>query len=112
MMGRTSITLTAVLLAAMSPRRAWRRMTPEERLLKTGEAELAVYGAIVSPDARSAYQAHAARTAVAEGSGEALGRSGTSVLRAPAAGGQNRARAVKMLRSVRRGQAARTTGTS
>jgi hypothetical protein len=29
----------AARLAAMPPRRAWRRMTPEERLLSTAEAE-------------------------------------------------------------------------
>lgn len=60
----------AARLAAMPPRRAWRRMTIEERLLKTAEAELAVYGAIISPDASSAYEARAAQRATAEAAPE------------------------------------------
>ena len=47
----------AAKLAAMRPERAWKRMTPEERLLKTAESELAVYGAIVSDEARAEYKA-------------------------------------------------------
>ncbi len=53
----------AAKLAAMSPRRAWKRMTPEERLLKTAEVELEAYGEIMSPDAKAAYDAHAAKRA-------------------------------------------------
>jgi hypothetical protein len=47
----------AARLAAMSPQRAWKRMTPAERLLRTAEAELEVYGEIISPDAKAAYNA-------------------------------------------------------
>jgi len=45
----------AAKLAAMSPRRAWKLMTPEERLIKIAEAELEVYGTIVSADAKAAH---------------------------------------------------------
>jgi hypothetical protein len=70
-------------LAAMPPRRAWRRMTSAERLLKTAEAELAVYGAVVSPDASAAYEARAAQRTTAEAPGEALAPRGASVPRPP-----------------------------
>ncbi len=73
----------AARLAAMPPRRAWRRMTAEERLLKTAEAELAVYGTIISPDASSAYEARTAQRATAEAPDEALAPRGTA-LRRPA----------------------------
>ena len=53
----------AARLAAMSPRRAWRRMTPQERLLRTAEAELQVYGEIISADAKAVYEGHAAKPA-------------------------------------------------
>jgi hypothetical protein len=45
----------AAKLAAMSPRRAWKHMTPEERLLRTAEAELEVYGQVISPEAKAVY---------------------------------------------------------
>ncbi len=45
----------AAKLAAMKPERAWKRMTPVERLLRTAENELEVYGEIRSADAKSAY---------------------------------------------------------
>jgi hypothetical protein len=54
------------MLAAMSPQRAWKRMTPEERLLRTAEAELAVYSEILSPDAKSAHDIRAAKRAAAD----------------------------------------------
>jgi hypothetical protein len=47
-------------LAAMSPRQAWKRMTPQERLLRTAEAEMEVYGQIFSLEAKAAYDARAA----------------------------------------------------
>jgi len=51
----------AAKLAAMSPERAWKRMTPDERLLKVAEAELDIYGEILTPDAQAAYyDAHGA----------------------------------------------------
>jgi hypothetical protein len=53
----------AAKLAAMPPQRAWKRMTPEERLLKIAEAELGFYGEIVSADARTAYEARAGKRA-------------------------------------------------
>ena len=56
----------AAMLAAMSPQRAWKRMTPEERLLRTAEAELAVYSEILSPDAKSAHDIRAAKRAAAD----------------------------------------------
>jgi hypothetical protein len=56
----------AAMLAAMSPQRAWKRMTPEERLLRTAEAELAVYSEILSPDAKSAHDLRAAKRAAAD----------------------------------------------
>ncbi|WP_300604569.1 hypothetical protein [Trebonia sp.] len=55
----------AAKLAAMSPRRAWRRMTPEERLLKTAELELEAYGEIRSADAKAVYEARAAKRVAA-----------------------------------------------
>ena len=48
-------------LAAMSPRRAWRRMSAGERLLKIADAELAVYGKIISPEAEAVYAAQSAK---------------------------------------------------
>lgn len=45
----------AAKLAAMSPERAWRQMTPAERLQKTAEMELEIYGQILTPEAESAY---------------------------------------------------------
>ena len=53
----------AAKLARMSPRRAWKRMTPEERLLKTAEGELRVYGEVITPEARAAYETRSARSA-------------------------------------------------
>jgi hypothetical protein len=52
----------AAKLAAMPPRRAWKKMTPDERLLKIAEAELGVYGEIISPEAKAAYDARAAKS--------------------------------------------------
>lgn len=52
-------------LAAMPPQRAWKKMTPEERLLKVAEAELGVYGEIVSSEAKAAYEKRAAKRAAA-----------------------------------------------
>ncbi len=60
-------------------------MTPEERLLKTAEAELAVYGKIVSPDASSAYEARAATQETAEAAGQTPALPRSSVPRASAA---------------------------
>jgi dTMP kinase len=45
----------AAKLAAMPPRRAWKLMTDEERLLKTAKLELDLYGIVVSPEASAAY---------------------------------------------------------
>jgi hypothetical protein len=45
----------AAKLAAMRPERAWKKMTHEERLLKTAESELAVYGVIVTEAAKAAH---------------------------------------------------------
>ena len=53
----------AARLAAMSPQRAWKRMTPAERLLRTAQAELEVYGEIISADAKAAYNTRAAKPA-------------------------------------------------
>lgn len=52
----------AAKLAAMPPRRAWKRMTPEERLLRTAEAEMQVYGKVLSAEARPAYEARAVKS--------------------------------------------------
>lgn len=51
----------AAKLAAMPSERAWKRMTPQERLVKTAESEMQVYGTIVSPEAKVAYDKHAAQ---------------------------------------------------
>ncbi len=56
----------AAKLAAMPPRRAWKRMTREERLLRTAETELAVYGEIISPEAKAAHDAEAAKRPAAD----------------------------------------------
>jgi hypothetical protein len=64
--GEAKAARRAARLAAMSQRRAWKRMTPEERLLRTAEAELAVYGEILSPDAKSAHDIRAAKRAAAD----------------------------------------------
>jgi hypothetical protein len=56
----------AAKLAAMSPERAWKRMTPDERLLRTADLEMQSYGEIRSPEALAAYQAGAAKQAQAE----------------------------------------------
>jgi hypothetical protein len=53
----------AAKLTAMPPRRAWKKMTPQERLLKIAETELGFYGEIVSPEAKAAYGARAAKGA-------------------------------------------------
>lgn len=53
----------AAKLASMSPQRAWRRMTPEERLLSTAASELEAFGEILSPDAKAAYVARAVKHA-------------------------------------------------
>jgi hypothetical protein len=53
----------AAKLASMSPQRAWKRMTPEERLLSTAESELAAYGEIVSAEAKAAYDRRAEQRA-------------------------------------------------
>lgn len=55
----------AAKLAAMPPQRAWKRMTPEERLLKIAETELGFYGKVISPEAKAAYDTRAARRAAA-----------------------------------------------
>ena len=52
----------ATKLAAMPARRAWKLMTPEERLIKTAETELEVYGTIISPDAKAAYDRRVGKT--------------------------------------------------
>ncbi len=51
----------AAKLASMKPERAWKRMTPVERLLRTAENELQVYGEIRSADAKHAYEERARR---------------------------------------------------
>jgi hypothetical protein len=53
----------AAKLAAMPPQRAWKKMTPEERLLKIAETELGFYGEIISPEAKAVYDARAAKQA-------------------------------------------------
>jgi hypothetical protein len=53
----------AAKLAAMSPQRAWKRMTPAERLLHTADLEMEAFGEIKSPDAKAAYDARAAKRA-------------------------------------------------
>jgi hypothetical protein len=50
-------------LAAMTPRRAWKHMTPAERLLRTADLEMQAYGEVASPDAQAAYEARAAQQA-------------------------------------------------
>jgi hypothetical protein len=55
----------AAKLAAMPPRRAWKRMTQEERLIKIAEAEIQVYGTIVSPEAKAAYDRRSTRPSAA-----------------------------------------------
>jgi hypothetical protein len=60
-------------------------MTAEERLLKTAEAELAVYGSVVSPDASAVYEARAAERASPAAAGESQAMPGAAVLHAPAA---------------------------
>ncbi|HET9896682.1 MAG TPA: hypothetical protein VFQ44_17265 [Streptosporangiaceae bacterium] len=57
----------AAKLAAMPPRRAWKLMTPEERLVKTAEAELEVYGTIVSAEAKAAYDRRAGKSGTLNG---------------------------------------------
>jgi hypothetical protein len=52
----------AAKLAAMKPQRAWKRMTPAERLLRTADAEMEAYGEIRSRDAQAAYEERAARS--------------------------------------------------
>ena len=59
-------TKRAAKLAAMPPQRAWQRMTPEERLLKIAEAELGVYGEVLSPEAKAAYDRRAANRPAAK----------------------------------------------
>ena len=59
----------AAKLAAMPPQRAWKRMTPEERLLKIAEAELGVYGEVLSPEAKAAYDRRAANRPAAKCAG-------------------------------------------
>jgi hypothetical protein len=51
----------AAKLATMTPRRAWKLMTPVERLLRTADLEMQVYGEIRTPDALAAYKARAAK---------------------------------------------------
>lgn len=53
----------AAKLAAMSPQRAWKRMTPAERLLRTADLEIEAFEEIKSPDAKAAYDARAAKRA-------------------------------------------------
>ena len=53
-------------LAAMSPERAWKHMTPVERLLRTADLEMKEYGEIRSPEALAAYEARAAKPATPE----------------------------------------------
>ncbi|HUY48150.1 MAG TPA: hypothetical protein VMV92_20875 [Streptosporangiaceae bacterium] len=53
----------AAKLAAMPPNRAWKQMTPVERLLRTADLEIETYGEIRSPDAKAAYDARAAKPA-------------------------------------------------
>ena len=50
----------------MPRKRAWKRMTPEERQLKIAETERGFYGKIISPEAKAAYDAHAARRQAAK----------------------------------------------
>jgi hypothetical protein len=57
----------AAKLAAMPPRRAWKLMTPEERLIRTAEAELEVYGAIVSAEAKAAYDRRSGKIGMPNG---------------------------------------------
>lgn len=59
-------TKRAAKLAAMTPQRAWKHMTPAERLLRTADLEMQEYGEIRSQDALAAYEAHAAKPAVPE----------------------------------------------
>lgn len=80
----------AAKLAAMPPLRAWRRMTREERLLKTADAEFALYGEVVSPDAKSAHDARAAREAPAIGERQTSRPGRSSPLPRPAATGRSR----------------------
>ena len=58
----------AAKLAAMPPRRAWKKMTQEERLLKIAQAELGVYGEVVSPEAKAAHDKRAAKRPIANAS--------------------------------------------
>lgn len=51
----------AASLAAMTPQRAWDHMTPAERLLRTADTEMEIYGEIRSPDAQAAYGERAAK---------------------------------------------------
>lgn len=53
----------AAKLAAMPPQRAWKKMTPTERLLRTADLEMEIYGEIRSADAKAAYDARAAKAA-------------------------------------------------
>jgi colicin import membrane protein len=46
----------AAKLAAMPLDRAWKLMTPEERLIRTAETELGVYGMILTAEAKIAYE--------------------------------------------------------
>jgi hypothetical protein len=52
----------AAKLAAMPLQRAWKNMTPEERLIRTAETELQVYGDIVSAEAKAAYDRRSGNT--------------------------------------------------
>jgi hypothetical protein len=61
----------AAKLAAMPPRRAWKLMTPEERLIRTAEAELQVYGTIISPEAKTAYDSRSGKAGTASGAAQA-----------------------------------------
>jgi colicin import membrane protein len=61
----------AAKLAAMPLRRAWKLMTPEERLIKTAEAELQVYGTIISPEAKAAYDGRSGKISTPNGSPQA-----------------------------------------
>lgn len=57
----------AAKLAAMPLERAWKQMTPEERLIRTAEAELQVYGTIVSVEAKAAYDRRSGNTTAVNG---------------------------------------------
>ncbi|HEY3902424.1 MAG TPA: hypothetical protein VGM14_00780 [Streptosporangiaceae bacterium] len=57
----------AAKLAAMPLQRAWKFMTPEERLIRTAETELQVYGTIVSAEAKAAYDRRSGNTTAASG---------------------------------------------